>query len=286
MRDTRPSFTAGFVAACRGLGRALADDAQIADDPFATSLVGPLAGRAIELAVDHRGPVISELASRFPFVLYMQVRTRVLDDAVRDFAATGGAQVVLLGAGFDARAARLPNLKFFEVDHPATQERKRARVLDSRATYVAFHFERDPMSTLPDVLARHGHDPTRPTLTIWEGVTMYLTEPAIEASLAAIHAYSCGASGSVLAMTYFDRERIDSPSALRRVSRAVVASVGEPFRWGIRPADLPAFFESRGFSLRDDQDIVDHATRLLPARYARRLRRGTSRVAIAAISHT
>jgi O-methyltransferase involved in polyketide biosynthesis len=54
----------------------------------------------------------------------MQVRTRLLDDAVRNFIDAGGRQLVLLGAGFDCRALRMPELdcaQVFEVDHPATQ---------------------------------------------------------------------------------------------------------------------------------------------------------------------
>lgn len=285
MRDEQASFTAGYVAACRGLGAALPPEACLVDDPYAARFLGPVASRILERA-RARGP--SALAAYLPLVLYMQVRTRVLDEAVERFAEGGGRQVVLLGAGFDARAARFPDLKFFEVDHPATQRRKKGLLGDAAtasATYVAFHFERDPMSSLPTVLAEHGHERARPTLTIWEGVTMYLTEPAIEASLAAVHAYSHAAASSRLAMTYFDRTRIDHPmTPFRRFSRMAVAAVGEPFRWGWDPAALPAWLAPRGFQVEDDHDVADHATRLLPARFSRRVDRGASHIAICGAS--
>jgi Leucine carboxyl methyltransferase len=54
-------------------------------------------------------------------------RTRLIDDLVSDARAWIG-QLVLLGAGFDARAYRLSGLEqvsVFEVDHPATQQAKR-----------------------------------------------------------------------------------------------------------------------------------------------------------------
>src|SRR5258706_539991 len=61
------------------------------------------------------------------WIAYMQVRTKLLDDAVRNFVELGGTQLVLLGAGFDCRALRMPELDgvhVFEVDHPATQTHK------------------------------------------------------------------------------------------------------------------------------------------------------------------
>ena len=52
---------------------------------------------------------------------------------VRGFALRRGGfeQVILLGAGFDARAHRLPclaQMPVFEVDHPNTLEEKRHRI--------------------------------------------------------------------------------------------------------------------------------------------------------------
>jgi methyltransferase (TIGR00027 family) len=136
----------------------------------------------------------------------------VLDDAVRGFARAGGCQVVILGAGYDCRALRLAELDgaaVFEVDHPATQRHKHdvlARIgARSPSRYISWDFEKRPMAELPAALAAVGHDPSRPTMILWEGVTMYLTEPAIDASVRAVARYS--APGSKLAMTYFNRAR-------------------------------------------------------------------------------
>src|SRR5215831_12904979 len=57
------------------------------------------------------------------------VRTRYIDDRLRDALAGGVEQVVILGAGFDSRAYRIPGIertRVFELDHPATQAQKRA----------------------------------------------------------------------------------------------------------------------------------------------------------------
>jgi methyltransferase (TIGR00027 family) len=229
------------------------------------------------------------------FAVYMQVRTRTLDDALLDFIQGGGRQVVLLGAGFDCRAARfadrLGSATVYEVDHPATQSKKRAVIAGARdrgaksakrgaeevpsrgeasanVHYLPWNFERRPMAELPEALAGVGHDRRRATLTIWEGVTMYLTEPAIEASVGAVRAYS--ANGSRLAFQYFDRALI----ARMRLVRGAVALMGEPYKFGWEPGELPAWLASRGFHLVSDDDMTDLAQRLLPPRWAAAVKRG------------
>ena len=200
----------------------------------------------------------------------MQVRTRVLDDAVRAFVAGGGAQVVLLGAGYDCRALRLPELAHvpvFEVDHPTTQRHKR-EVLDklgatSPAHYLTWDFETRPMAELPDALVAAGLDRALPTITVWEGVTMYLTEGAIDASLRAIRAWS--GPGSQLAMTYFERTRIAHPSPILKLMRATVKSVGEPFIWGWQAEEVAPYLAPRGWRVIENRSLDDAAFDLLAA---------------------
>src|SRR3954471_1277140 len=233
MRDDAPSRTAQWVAAARGMGRLLPEAVRIADDPYGLAFASPSIARLVDRTRDER-PTRANAIARVPglalWIAYMQVRTRLIDDAVRAFVAAGGRQVVVLGAGYDCRALRLPELtgtraRVFEVDHPATQGHKRAVLdrlgADSPARYVAWDFETHPMDDLPGALADAGHDRSAPTLTIWEGVTMYLTEAAIDASLRAIATWS--AAGSELALTYMTRQRLQRSVALRAV-RAVVRS--------------------------------------------------------------
>ena len=54
----------------------------------------------------------------------------------------GGSQLVLLGAGYDTRATRLPAAAasaVFEIDHPLTQSRKRAVLGDAPSTSATSH---------------------------------------------------------------------------------------------------------------------------------------------------
>jgi methyltransferase (TIGR00027 family) len=201
LKENVPSRTASWVAICRALGALLPADQHIAVDPYGASFWGAGMDRAVHTLA--RVPAVGRrlLAASGPLLwstLYMQVRTRVLDDVLRAFVREGGRQVVLLGAGYDCRAARLGaelgGVTFFEVDHPSTQARKRqvlARlgVVEGHVAYLPWDFETKPLAALPDELAAHNHARKAPTLTIWEGVTMYLTEPAVDATMTAVREY-------------------------------------------------------------------------------------------------
>lgn len=278
MREHRPSFTAAFVASCRGLGVLLPARARIVEDRFGARFGGRIVGAIARAAERVPGVGLAAQVPLFPLVpwiTYMQVRTRALDDEVRRFADEGGRQLVILGAGFDCRAARLAGAlagaSVFEIDHPATQARKRAILdeagADSPARYVAWDFERDPLAELPARLASLGLDPRAPTLTLWEGVTMYLSEEAIAGVVAAVGAFS--APGSRLAFNYVHRDMLRRPGLVGGLVSTVVRRVGEPWRWGWEPAELPGWLDARGFRLERDASFDELAERLLPGVYAR-----------------
>ena len=199
------------------------------------------------------------------------VRTRVIDDAVTAAAARAG-QCVLLGAGHDTRAHRLPacaDLPVFEVDHPATQAAKRAAVdrlgLDqTRVRYVPVDFERDDLRGRLDAA---GFDASVPTVVVWEGVTNYLTAEAVDATLAVIR--DLLAAGGLLVMTYIDARVLADPPTFPEGPRWVraVARAGKPWTFGILPAQTATWFASRGFRLCDDTSTLDAGRDLLaPAR--------------------
>lgn len=289
MKDQTPSRTAALVAFFRGIARFLPPDAQLVSDPFGVRFAGAAAERAVALmdrAPALTGRVIDALEPRAN-VLWMQLRTYAIDEALREFARDGGTQVLLLGAGFDCRAARLvdelPGVTFFEVDHPATQGRKRqvmqaANARSAPVHYVEWHFEREALSGLPARLASVGHDRQQPTLTVWEGVTMYLSEPAIDATLSAVRELS--ARRSRLVFTYMDRKYLRSDN----LSRRFVTAVGEPWTFGWDPSELEAFLTQRGFSLLADHEMATLARRWLPSRYHQKLSQPGRHVAIAQLA--
>jgi methyltransferase (TIGR00027 family) len=297
MKDDKPSQTAAWVAAWRGLAPWLPEGAQLAQDPFGLAFA-PIAARPL-----------SELAARAPSVLrailkrgwlahmiaWLQLRTRSLDDRLLAFVRAGGRQVVLLGAGFDCRAARLANsldgVTVFEVDHPATQSRKRdvlSRLAppSARVEYVAWNFERNAMETLGAHLP--GHDPAKPTFTIWEGVIPYLTEPAIAATVAAVRGYSRAPAGtasatmtSQLAFSYWEPQALDESGPWRRA----VELLGEPWKFGWRADELPAWMAAHGLKLVSDESEAELAARLWPRGFTAPLGKPGRRVGLAEPLH-
>lgn len=144
-------------------------------------------------------------------------------------------QFVMLGAGFDTRAYRLPpgtHIRCFEVDTPNTQAFKRemlrrAGVDEAGVIYVPTSFQENDWF---DQLLAAGFDPTKPSLFTWESVTMYLDREAVKHTLRTI---AGTAAGTVVAFDYFAAELVTSQSLFMRYARAVIKLTGEPFRFGI-----------------------------------------------------
>jgi methyltransferase (TIGR00027 family) len=278
VHETRASRTAEYVATTRGLGSLLPRAAQLIDDPWGAEWTGSAGLRRVGSWVPALGAWLSRPAWRW--LLYMQVRTHALDEVVRRYAQRGGRQLVLLGAGLDARAIRLKGLglRVFEVDHPATHERKRA-VIGDASTLVAWDFERSPLRDLPARLREVGYVPGDAGCVLWEGVTMYLSEEAIDDSVRMMG--DLLAPGSQLAFTYFAPAFLENPSTTTRLVRKLVAHRGEPWRFAWEPSALPGWLKDRGFALESDDQTGELAGRYLPEEFARRVELDHRRIAVA-----
>jgi len=197
-------------------------------DPWAEAIAGA-DGHAIAATLDKRFP---------PMELWLTLRVAYLDrmvgHAVDELSIR---QVVILGAGYDTRAARLPRagVQFFEVDHPATQAAKRARIAElpgypaDAARYVTCNFEHeDPVTRLLE----SGLDPREPALVIWEGVVPYLTEAAVRATATRL------ATGldprSLIAFDFVGKRLMTGQglTGLAAETREYVGELGEPIRYG------------------------------------------------------
>ncbi len=248
MRRSLPSFTAVVVAGARAVAGV---------DAYAERLVpGPLGPAFAAL----RGSRVARLLS-FGLVDHLELRTRAIDDVVVQVAAP---QLVVLGAGLDSRAYRmraLADVIVFEVDHPATQAFKRPRADKiTRAAreirFVGVDFERD---ALGERLASSEHDPTKPTTWIWEGVTPYLTEEAIDATLGVIEARS--AEGSALVMTYGTPDLATVPRVFQPFVRPGLRIIGEDLRGLMTRERAHELVRSHGFDVTADDAIAELARR-------------------------
>jgi len=255
MKDTRPSRTAHFVA----LGRALADAglSHVANfrDPTARVFLNEKGKRSLakveQASRDGKPSTRLEMARVMGDMIAL--RTAAIDSAVRDAIANGATQLVILGAGYDGRAWRMPELaevKVFEVDHPATQGDKRAHLGElpqatGSVSFVSIDFERESLGIALD---RAGHDASSPTCWIWEGVVMYLTRDAMRATLAGIAGRS--APGSTLIVNYHTAHR-------RFFARLMFRLIGEPQISAWTRDEMAADLRSAGFVVREDSGMAD-----------------------------
>jgi methyltransferase (TIGR00027 family) len=273
MNDAVSSRTAAYMAFFRALETTEPRRRRLFSDAYAFDLLSkPL--RAIA-----RGANIA-LVRRLVYLLldlgwpYTRssgvVRTRAIDDLVNDGLGYGARQLVLLGAGFDSRGYRLPNLdrvKVFEVDHPATQTVKRERLRCTRLPiadlqFVPVNFERDD---LEEKIAERGFDPHAPAVVVWEGVISYLTEPAVRSNFAVLSRLL--APSSRLIFTYMDKGAVEGSKSFpgSRRWKSWVSFSGEPFIFGFDPGTLRQDLEPFGFSLESDVSTQDIARQYCPA---------------------
>ena len=254
MRKGKASLTAELVSAWRGL--AGLGKNPIAPDPIAKHLVSapvralleraenfPEAARAVNAVLD---------SASLGVWRHLPLRTRAIDDAVEERVRAGTRQVVLLGAGLDARAHRssvLRDCTLFEIDHPSTQATKvqNARNLSAisrEIRYVAVDFEKDDLA---DALTTAGFRAAERSVFIWEGVTMYLPLAAIEATLSRVARVTV--PDSYLLATYYDARA----AARTRFARPLFALVGEPLRSSFSRNGIRDLFAKHGFAIETDE---------------------------------
>ena len=239
MRAGVPSGTSLSVSFARGLG---VDRQPI--DPLAFELLPPGLAQ-LAAAPLHLGAVAglyraAVRATTFGLIDHIVLRTQAIDAQLVSALEAGIDQLVILGAGLDARAWRLEALRgvtVFEVDHPATQRYKRKRMSRKRPPtdirYVSVDFEKERFH---NALEAAGFRSCAPCVWIWEGVAMYLPLPAVYGMLEQLTSLS--APGSELAMTYRVPGLLPYGSLGRAAIPAVFAAAGEPLKATLEPDQL------------------------------------------------
>lgn len=258
MRADRPSSTATLIAAATVF---------LAHDPESAPYVPPGAAAICERCLT---PVLCKLLTQRALrwvgraaeratipglMLHFMVRKRWIETAVREAIARGSSQVVVLGAGFDTLCVRLgaefPEVRFIEVDHPATQAVKRAALAASRVELVAADLARVPLGTaLAGRLAR------APSVFVAEGLLMYLTAVEVAALCDAIAKLQ--PSGGELVFTVME------PTADSRIGfhnatlleRALLALWKEPFRSAVPREGLQRLVADHGYELQAYADLA------------------------------
>lgn len=177
----------------------------------------------------------------------LAARTHFFDRQVLLALAREFGQVVVLGAGYDDRALRFRSegVRFFELDHPATQSDKRELLLEISPgvgpVLVPADFRADDIARL---LATAGHDDTSRTLFLCEGLLVYLDGATILRLLRALRERA--APGSILAASLAIHPRgLSSAYVLDVANSRRKTADAEPWRT-ILPAEEHLELLSRG----------------------------------------
>lgn len=256
----QPSRTALATAAARAAHIIVDREPWIFQDRLAFLLLGDVAD---DLVAVHRE------AGRAGVLASMRVaittRSRYAEDRLAEAVPRGIGQYVLLGAGLDSFAYRSPlahQLRVFEVDHPATQTWKRERLaaaaipVPNQVRFVPVDFRVDSLSArLDDV----GFDRSRSAFVSWLGVSQYLTDDAIGATLDVISGF---ARGTELVMEYLlpAERRDEAGRALAEFFMPRAAAFGEPWVTFLTPTDIVERLAAGGMVVVDDvgrRDQID-----------------------------
>ncbi|OBH49271.1 class I SAM-dependent methyltransferase [Mycobacterium sp. E2479] len=196
---------------------------------------------------------------------YTAVRTRFFDDFFTVASADGIDQAVILGAGLDARAWRLPWLPaatVYEIDQPKVLAFKtttlRERNVEPRARHVAVPI--DLRQDWPTALREAGFDSSRPTAWSAEGLLPYL--PADGQDLLFARLQELSAPGSRIAVealgeSFFDPQSLADRGQDMQIMREAAGKVGIQVGvttdlWYLEErADVADWLADRGWQVTD-----------------------------------
>jgi methyltransferase (TIGR00027 family) len=172
-------------------------------------------------------------------------RKRYIDEKLIEAIDRDFETVVILGSGLDTRAYRIPQLStlpLYEVDLPQTivfKEKKLQQLYGSVPPHVRLvpvDFDRQK---LEDVLTSHGYSLGQRSFFIWEGVTQYISEPAVRAVFGFLSKVS---PGSRIVFTYIVSDFLEGERTYeleKMYQQTRVKSL--LWQFGLQPSQVSAF---------------------------------------------
>jgi methyltransferase (TIGR00027 family) len=275
MKTGRFSKTAEQVALARAYATLDPPEDRVCDDPIAISyLSAHLRAYVQSLRFGPARGIARRMSRLSPYagsMMYVPARVAFIDQALLRHLRTGLDQLVLLGAGFDSRAERfagdLHGVRVFELDFPATQERKLSlRPAAPGVTYLSIDLAKEPFG--PALIAA-GFDPAKRSAFIWEGVIYYLTPDQGGAVLDSIRAMLQPGGGLMLDYI-IEPPSLDFPyGPMVSASLVLFRAVGEPILNRLRPDEVVPFFERHGFGVTDRAESEELQRRYFRGRNAK-----------------
>ncbi len=274
MKANTASRTAQYMALFRAIETGRPSHKRLFNDPYATIFLDeglkraakiskvPLIGRLIPKIIQRRG--LGALSSGI-------ARTRYIDDLLRETILKGVKQVIILGAGFDTRSLRLDYLNsipVIEIDHPDTAKwkinrlKEALRLLPQNVTYFRIDFNKQ---SLEDLAKENNLNFNIPTTIIWEGVTNYLTQHAIDKTFEFVRRFT---TGSYLIFTYINRLVLDNPHSFMGTEKLFKNLSKNEERWtfGFKPEELSCYLAKFHLTLLEDLGAGEYRQRYIPDR--------------------
>lgn len=266
----KPSETAQFAAAHRAY-HFMHDRPVILEDTAAIWLLGPPLNVVLRMAPLRRFFWERLLEKVRPISVFIVVRSRYAEDCLEQSIAAGCQQYVILGAGLDSWALlhKEPGVTVFELDHPATQQWKEARIrshlgrLPSSLVLVPVDFERE---SIAEALLTHGFDPAARAFVSWLGTIVYLTRGAIEEAFKSL--VRVFPPGSQVVFDYFQPKSAMPPEDLKLFETLDQGGKrrGEPMQTLLEAEEIGETLRSAGFQVVEDLSAAEIRQRYLAQR--------------------
>lgn len=274
MKVDKASQTAQYMALFRALESTQPANKRLFIDPYAVSFLDGKLKWATRLSPLSfvRSYVQKTIHKKIPGALSSGIaRTRYIDDLLQQTIQHNIQQVIILGAGFDTRALRLECLQtipVIEIDHPNTSRKKTGTLkktlgrLPNHIHYWQIDFNKE---SLHELAAREELDFSIPTTIIWEGVTNYLDEQAINNTFAFAQQF---ATGSFIIFTYVHQEVLEKPQNFFGATQLLkdLDAIEEHWTFGFNPDKLSAYLQQYNFVLREDSGASNYRDKYLPDR--------------------
>lgn len=255
--QTKVSQTASYTCFCRACAGVERDERFRGPDDIAGKLVPFLPKLLFLKCSPLRKLLIRRIMPRGIYE-YVLARTKLIDRVFRDAVLEGFPQIVILGAGFDTRAVRFHDdnkgTLIFELDAPITQEmkikqfEKKGIEIPEEVTFIPIDFDVENMS---EKLYGAGYRNDCRTLFVMEGVTMYLSEDGLTATLKSICDNSV--TGSMIVFDYIKASVIRRENTLygEKDIYCVTRNSDEGWTFGIEEGEIETFLSERGFRLEE-----------------------------------
>ena len=274
MKAHTASRTAQYMALFRAIETTRPKSKRLFSDPYAVRFLDsrlqfvvkvaslPVIGKLIPTMIHKKG--IGAISSGI-------ARTKYIDDLLERTIKDGSKQLIILGAGFDTRPMRLDFLKqvrTIEIDHPDTSNFKQkilATSIDTSQKNISFQQADFNKQTLYEIAENARVDYMLPTTIIWEGVTNYLTQEAIDRTFEFTKKFN---SPFNIIFTYIDKDVLSNPQHFKGTTKLFenLKNNEEQWTFGFNPEELPIYLKQFGLNLMEDLNATSYRGRYMPDR--------------------